>query len=108
MIRRPPSSTLFPYTTLFRSRLEALLKECPLIGQACVVGDGRPHVAALIVPDPGIARVWAARHDLVDASLADVAHHKAFRAEIEAFIGILNDTVPPAERIVAFEVVAEE
>src|SRR2546427_7973776 len=23
MIRRPPSSTLFPYTTLFRSRLEA-------------------------------------------------------------------------------------
>src|SRR5256885_6594245 len=24
MIRRPPRSTLFPYTTLFRSRLEAL------------------------------------------------------------------------------------
>src|SRR2546422_3677797 len=27
MIRRPPRSTLFPYTTLFRSSLEALLKE---------------------------------------------------------------------------------
>src|SRR2546421_9297134 len=26
MIRRPPRSTLFPYTTLFRSRLEVLLK----------------------------------------------------------------------------------
>src|SRR2546430_10644675 len=26
MIRRPPRSTLFPYTTLFRSRLDALLK----------------------------------------------------------------------------------
>src|SRR2546427_7680171 len=25
MIRRPPRSTLFPYTTLFRSRLEALV-----------------------------------------------------------------------------------
>src|SRR5437870_9163187 len=25
MIRRPPISTLFPYTTLFRSRLDALL-----------------------------------------------------------------------------------
>src|SRR3712207_8981408 len=25
MIRRPPRSTLFPYTTLFRSRVEALL-----------------------------------------------------------------------------------
>src|SRR4051794_41624277 len=25
MVRRPPRSTLFPYTTLFRSRLECLL-----------------------------------------------------------------------------------
>src|SRR2546426_1892512 len=28
MIRRPPRSTLFPYTTLFRSRLTAI--NCPL------------------------------------------------------------------------------
>src|SRR2546430_5498141 len=27
MIRRPPRSTLFPYTTLFRSRLSALVRE---------------------------------------------------------------------------------
>src|SRR6266480_6676596 len=34
MIRRPPRSTLFPYTTLFRSRdVEA----------ATVVGDAEPH-----------------------------------------------------------------
>src|SRR2546426_8661303 len=29
MIRRPPRSTLFPYTTLFRSPLTALLAETP-------------------------------------------------------------------------------
>src|SRR2546430_8851357 len=28
MIRRPPRSTLFPYTTLFRSLLAALAAEC--------------------------------------------------------------------------------
>src|SRR2546429_3033196 len=28
MIRRPPRSTLFPYTTLFRSRLQFLLERC--------------------------------------------------------------------------------
>src|SRR3712207_8132416 len=33
MIRRPPRSTLFPYTTLFRSRLEA-----DLLGEAQPVG----------------------------------------------------------------------
>src|SRR2546427_2069265 len=32
MIRRPPRSTLFPYTTLFRSGLEA---ENVMLGRAC-------------------------------------------------------------------------
>src|SRR2546421_9420878 len=27
MIRRPPRSTLFPYTTLFRSRIDSIIKE---------------------------------------------------------------------------------
>src|SRR2546430_17179274 len=35
MIRRPPRSTLFPYTTLFRSRgvVEALVTAAPAVGQ---------------------------------------------------------------------------
>jgi long-chain acyl-CoA synthetase len=90
------------------ARLEALIKECPLVGQACVVGDGRAHVAALVVPDPEMARVWAARHDLADASLTDVAAHPGFRADVDAFIAAVNETVPPAERIVAFAILGEE
>jgi long-chain acyl-CoA synthetase len=90
------------------ARLEARLKECPLVGQACVVGDGRAHVAALVVPDPEMARVWAARHDLADAPLADLVSHPAFRAEIEAWVARINETVPPAERIAAFEVLPDE
>src|SRR2546427_9445208 len=31
MIRRPPRSTLFPYTTLFRSRLQAMARLLPLL-----------------------------------------------------------------------------
>src|SRR2546422_6653720 len=30
MIRRPPRSTLFPYTTLFRSRVTVVSKACPV------------------------------------------------------------------------------
>jgi len=33
------------------ANLEAGLMEDPYIGQACVIGDGRKHLAALIVPD---------------------------------------------------------
>src|SRR2546421_5082466 len=36
MIRRPPRSTLFPYTTLFRSR------HPPLAGRERAVAEGRP------------------------------------------------------------------
>src|SRR5258708_29477231 len=55
MIRRPPRSTLFPYTTLFRSRGNARkrrngsenLGECGLDGLGQARGDGlspsRPH-----------------------------------------------------------------
>src|SRR3712207_8968377 len=38
MIRRPPRSTLFPYTTLFRSIDPELLKEIPFV-QRYKVGD---------------------------------------------------------------------
>src|SRR2546430_4256542 len=41
MIRRPPRSTLFPYTTLFRSPEGVLLK---------TTDDGSPFILALPVP----------------------------------------------------------
>src|SRR3712207_7960829 len=45
MIRRPPRSTLFPYTTLFRSRGQRDRGE--LIDQtALLTGHARTHVAA--------------------------------------------------------------
>src|SRR3712207_6879765 len=53
MIRRPPSSTLFPYTTLFRSRARALR------GRARAPRGAGPAAAALPVPDA--ARAGRAR-----------------------------------------------
>src|SRR5258708_11563700 len=43
MIRRPPRSTLFPYTTLFRSPLSALLRDHKVAGSGGR-GVGRPTV----------------------------------------------------------------
>src|SRR5258705_11500765 len=39
MIRRPPRSTLFPYTTLFRSAVIDTLNCAPACGQAEMVSD---------------------------------------------------------------------
>src|SRR5688572_32535328 len=41
MIRRPPRSTLFPYTTLFRSELRTTADEI-LLGDGLAVGEGAP------------------------------------------------------------------
>src|SRR5437660_9658870 len=41
MIRRPPRSTLFPYTTLFRSRLSIFIRE------RLMLSDFHPHVIAV-------------------------------------------------------------
>src|SRR3712207_8725790 len=51
MIRRPPRSTLFPYTTLFRSP-DRLVRRVPALGVA-----PRPHPDGLLrPPDGGAAR----------------------------------------------------
>src|SRR2546430_15085272 len=43
MIRRPPRSTLFPYTTLFRSLEKASLKQVRDCVLTCGFGTRRPH-----------------------------------------------------------------
>src|SRR5258708_12225479 len=41
MIRRPPRSTLFPYTTLFRSNIALLKREKEMIEAALAESQGR-------------------------------------------------------------------
>src|SRR2546430_12046536 len=50
MIRRPPRSTLFPYTTLFRSRPDIAC------GKAKKLSSAMPRVAATVASGRGIAR----------------------------------------------------
>src|SRR3712207_7471700 len=45
MIRRPPRSTLFPYTTLFRSQLEDTAGEREITGPERDVAADREHAA---------------------------------------------------------------
>src|SRR2546430_7817628 len=61
MIRRPPRSTLFPYTTLFRSPVH----ECRVPGPALLVADLARGVPAWAVdqPDREIGHARSVRAD---------------------------------------------
>src|SRR3712207_7144455 len=62
MIRRPPRSTLFPYTTLFRSPVGDLLR----LGQVCdeLARDPEPVGDDAADVDGGVADALDGRHDL--------------------------------------------
>ena len=65
------------------ANLEAALKAEELIGQAGVIGDGRPFVSALVVLDPDVAPVWARQRGIEPTSLVELADHPEVRAEVE-------------------------
>src|SRR2546429_9309489 len=66
MIRRPPRSTLFPYTTLFRSRVVAV--RLAVIGGGLVGQDGLRPVGKLVEAGPDVIEarfqgINVTRHD---------------------------------------------
>jgi long-chain acyl-CoA synthetase len=90
------------------ANLEAKLKAHPLIGTACVVGDGRPFLSALVVLDPDVAPVWASQQGLEDASLEALAQADALRDEIQKAVDELNGQVSNVEGIKKFTILPED
>ena len=90
------------------ANLEALLKLHPLIGQACVIGDRRPYVSALVVLDQEVAPVWARKAGVDFTSTAELAHHPAIRAEIQKAVDECNRHVSNVESIRRFTILPAE
>ncbi|WP_280344010.1 AMP-dependent synthetase/ligase [Nocardia neocaledoniensis] len=80
--------------------LEDALRAHPLIGQAMVVGDGRPFIGALVTLDPEMLPGWAQRHDLpADTALDTLIEHPDLVAEIDAAVAETNKLVSHAEAV---------
>ncbi len=90
------------------SNLEALLKEHPLVGQTCVIGDNRDHITALIVLDAALAVGFAAQRGIQVASILELAAHPDIRAEVTRHVQAVNERVSAAEQILAFKILPSE
>jgi long-chain acyl-CoA synthetase len=89
------------------ANIEAALKAFPLIGQACVIGDGRPFISALLVLDPEVAPAWAKEHG-ISASLTDLARDTDVLAEVERDVAQANERFNNVETVKKFTLLSEE
>ena len=88
------------------ANIEAKLKaSSPLIGQACVIGDGRSYNTALLVLDSDFAPAWAAQQELADTSLEALAHDERMRAAVQAGVDAANAKLARVEQIKRFTIV---
>src|SRR5689334_20332172 len=90
MIRRPPRSTLFPYTTLFRSWRGQQLLEVVLVGQVAnpeirlplvLRAKPEPRIRQRVAVDVQVQRRRRARRKFVAVRDIEAAEQLALRAE---------------------------
>ena len=82
-------------------KVEGMLTLQPEIVQAMIVGDRRPHMVALIVPDPEWTQQWCAKHG-TQCKFERLAENSAYRTAIGQAIERVNKDLSVIERIRRF------
>jgi len=77
-------------------RVEGMLTLEPEILQAMIYGDRRPHVVALVVPDPEWTQDWAAAHGV---AVADAREDPAYLRALSAAIDRVNGGLSVTEKV---------
>jgi long-chain acyl-CoA synthetase len=90
------------------ANLESKLKAHSLIGTACVIGDMRPYLTALIVLDPDVAPAWGEQRGLAGLSLEELGVDDAVREEIQSAVDQLNSEVSSVEGVKKFTILCED
>ena len=79
-------------------RVEGMLTLEPEIFQAMVVGDRRPHLVGLVVPDPEWAREWTEQHGKPDDA-GTLREDAEFVRAINAAVDRVNRGLATAEKV---------
>lgn len=79
-------------------RVEGMLTLEPEILQAMVVGDKRPYLVGLIVPDPDWAREWAAENGVPNDDIA-LRENPEFHKAVSAAVDRVNKGLASVEKV---------
>ncbi|MET1754098.1 AMP-dependent synthetase/ligase [Novosphingobium sp. RD2P27] len=82
-------------------KVESMLTLQPEIGQAMVVGDRRPYIIGLVVPDREWAEGWAQAQG-VSAEMTALQQNSAFHAAVRAAVDRVNTDLSVIEKVRRF------
>jgi len=88
--------------------IEARLRTSPYIAQAVCVGERRPYITALIVPNFENLEGYLNEHGIHGLTRERVAEHQLTRALVEAAVKEANADLAPFERIRRVEILTKE
>ncbi|UFN51101.1 AMP-binding protein [Roseomonas sp. OT10] len=79
--------------------IENKLKFSPYVAEAVVLGDGRPHLAALVCIRFSIVSKWAERERIAFTTYSDLAAKPQVQALLRREIEQVNATLPEPQRL---------
>ena len=85
-------------------RVEGIVCLEPEIAQAMVYGDKRPHLVALLTPDPDWVEDWQTQNGAIEGAWND---SPALRKELQAALDRVNKKLSVIERVRRFVIVDE-
>jgi long-chain acyl-CoA synthetase len=88
--------------------IENKLKFSPYVAEAVVLGDGRPHLAALICIRYAIVSKWAERQRIAFTTYSDLSSRPQVLELLRGEVEKVNATLPPAQRIRDFVLLYKE
>src|SRR6185437_2413782 len=87
-------------------QIEQALTAGPYVRGAVVVGNERPYVGALLIPEVDAVRAWAAGRGLALVGEDAVVHHPAVRALFDEVVGGVNAGLSRPEQVKRWAFVA--
>jgi long-chain acyl-CoA synthetase len=88
--------------------VEGLLKADTLVSQACVYGDRKPYLVALLTLDQTAVTRWADQHHMPYADVPDLARSPALRAQLDAHVAQVNTHLARYEQVKYYDVLADD
>ena len=88
--------------------IENRLRACPYLLNAVLVGDRRPYVVALLVPDFDKLAEFARQRGLPCSPPAELARHEQVRALLQQQVDAVNAELAPFEQVKRFVVLERD